>query len=111
MAKRGHTDKYPQTRRGRRLDTIAVFADFCARHVRRILNARDIPPSVQELLENGRVQCHATAAKVGVELLTHRECPNLLQNGQLLLWPEDEPKPDGTLADLPDAPAYDPNDG
>ena len=111
MAKRGHTDKYPQTRRGRRLDTIAVFADFCARHVRRILNARDIPPSVQELLENGRVQCHATAAKVGVELLTHRECPDLLQNGQLLLWPEDEPKPDGTLADLPDAPAYDPNDG
>jgi hypothetical protein len=33
MAKRGHTDKYPQTRRGRRLDPIAVFADFCARHV------------------------------------------------------------------------------
>ena len=111
MAKRGKTNTYPQTRRSRRMAPDVVFADFCERHVRRILNAKDIPPHVHELLEDGRGHCHAMADKAGVTLLTHRECPHLLQNGQLLLWPEADPLPDDTLSGLPEAPAYDPNDG
>jgi hypothetical protein len=91
--------KYPQTRRRRNTDADRVlFADFCANHVCRILNVRDVPPRVHEMLENRRTECHATAAEVGIEMLTHCECPTLLQNGQMLLWPEDEPKPDNATA-------------
>lgn len=97
--------KYPQTHRRRNTDADRVlFADFCANHVCRILNVRDVPPRVHEMLENRRTECHATAAEVGIEMLTHRECPTLLQNGQMLLWPEDEPKPDNATA-LPAKPA------
>ena len=93
MAKRGHTDKYPQTRRGRRLDPVAVFADFCARHVGKIVRLDTLPTSMHEMLAHERAHCRQAAKKSGVALLTHRECPALLKNEQILFWPDDMPLP------------------
>lgn len=46
----------------------------------------------------------------GITLLSHRECPNLLSNGQILLWPSKEQHPDEKVK-LPQSPPYNPHDG
>lgn len=48
--------------------------------------------------------------KKGITLLSHRECPNLLSSGQILLWPSEEERPDNQVV-LPLSPPYNPHDG
>lgn len=80
--------------------------DFASAHSRRIIDAT----IVREVTAKNPTQAHSLFLKAGYTVLTHRECPNLLVAGQMLLWPTDEAMPDSQTAS-PISPPYDPNDG
>lgn len=65
-----------------------------------------LPAGVHEDLQNEPTGCYRIAKKAGVTLLTHHECPALLQPEQLLLWPDDEPWPPHGRKDIPEATGY-----
>lgn len=67
-------------------------------------------PAVREVLDVESSKMHNLFRRNGMTMLTHRECPRLLQSGQILFWPADEALPESNPVS-PCAPAYDPNDG
>lgn len=82
---------------------IEAFA-FC--FARRVVTAE----AVYEVAGTNPTKAHSAFQKTGYTVLTHRECPNLLEAGQMLLWPVDEAIPDAHQS-MPASPAYDSNDG
>jgi len=65
---------------------------------------------VREVAGANPTNAHGLLRKSGYRLLSHRECPGLLNAGQMLLWPEAEPVPEAKKQTQL-SPAYDPQDG
>ncbi len=79
---------------------------FVSRHTGRIVNA----DAVYEVAGTDPGKLCDIFRKNGINLLTRRECPNLLVDGQMLLWPMGEKLPD-THKSAPSTPAYNADDG
>ena len=79
---------------------------FAAMHTGRVLDAW----VVREVADVESPQTHDLFQRSGMTLLTHRECPGLLQSGQMLFWPSDAPLPESHPS-MPPSPAYNPADG
>lgn len=85
---------------------LSNVTDFAFAHSRRIVDAT----AIREVAGKNLTEVHGLFQKTGYTVLTHRECPNLLEAGQMLLWPIDDTIPD-IQQSSPVSPAYDPNDG
>lgn len=79
---------------------------FANAHIGKLLSAS----LVCEMADVESPKTHDCLLRNGVTLLTHRECPGLLQNGQMLFWPADDDRPE-VSSSSPPVSAYDPNDG
>jgi len=96
---------YPFTRK-KRACLGGALEEFAHSYARRVVDSA----MVREVAGVNPTTAHGLFRKTGYRLLSHRECPGLLDINQMLLWPSAEALPeikDGS----PAAPAYDPHDG
>lgn len=87
-------------------ESAEAVLEFIATHAGKVLPAE----MVREIADVESPKTHDLFRRNGVELLTHRECPGVLQSGQMLFWPSDKARP-AKQATTPRTLAYDPHDG
>jgi len=98
--------KYPCTRKRNSAGNATAVASFVSSYAGRVVDAA----VVREVAGANPTVAHGLFVKSGFRLLSHRECPALLNADQMLLWPSAEALPE-IKKTSPPSPAYDPNDG
>lgn len=96
---------YPCTRKQQAFQPAGI-EKFVKSYSRRIFDSA----VVREVAGTNPTHAHGLLRKSGYRLLSHRECPALLNTDQMLLWPDAEPIPE-TKKYNQRAPAYVPGDG
>ncbi len=101
------TITYPRNSR-RKKEVGADVLAFTEKHARRMMNTSAVPLVWRE----SPSQMAVALGQVGFQVITHKDRPDLLRRGQLLLWPVDEvvPKSSRPMTDS-FLPVYNPNDG
>lgn len=86
-------------------DVEALLA-FASAHIGKLLSAS----MVREMADVESPKTHDCLLRNSMTLLTHRECPGLLRNGQMLFWPADDDLPE-VKSSRPPTSVYNPHDG